>query len=775
MKKLLYILFAVFMCLFLMACEDNTPYIGENGNWWIGDEDLGVQAQGPQGEKGDVGEKGDKGDKGYTGKDGKNGESVEIVDITKFTEGLVDTYFIYFSDGTLTKYTVTNGENGEKGDKGDKGNTGDDGKTPYIGENGNWWIDNEDTGVLADYSRDDRKISDGLSFETISINGIAGMIVCDYDGNDADVVIPNYVGAVPVIAIDREAFEDNTKITSISFSKNMVYLSDYAFDGCTSLGIVDFNGAQIEKIPNYAFRDTALKRVELPEKTVYLGEYAFSGTYLEEINYQNITHFGSHSLDGYFGHNGNYVYLDSNVEYVGSYAFDGVFVYSAHASKPQNWADNIAGTSEWGCVTYGCRKNDEYIYAVIGTEATVHHYIGKDKRIEIPDRLSNCEVTKIGYGFGSIGGNRYKKYNVDLNSANVSIVLSELTVLEEVKIPDTVTEIDHGTFWSVCTMIFIPKSVNKMSYMDNLSEFRYYAFEGSSYPTFYDEFIAENDVLTSTTWLESECRTALEINPDKVKYNSKNKSYYYDELLGYSLLASMDYTSENLVVKSTFNGSRVYTIRSNAIACLDWEITKTIKIEDGITKIQSKAFRYIEDVIFIYIPKSVSVINAYGFDSNVYCDVFLIEANSKPSEWDSYWAGQNTSSKKIQYSVDYGDVENIRATDNFIYIVDGTSISLLKYIGSSSTVNIPRKIDGITVKTIKTGFYSGSGTRYFYIPNNITKIENRAFVNTSSSTFYLYCEAASQPSGWASDFYYNSYYSTTTNYKTIYFSRTFDY
>lgn len=38
---------------------------------------------------------------------------------------------------------------GEKGDKGDKGDTGDDGLTPYIGDNGNWWIGTTDTGVKA--------------------------------------------------------------------------------------------------------------------------------------------------------------------------------------------------------------------------------------------------------------------------------------------------------------------------------------------------------------------------------------------------------------------------------------------------------------------------------------------------------------------------------------------------------------------------------------------------------------------------------------------------
>ncbi len=29
-----------------------TPHIGANGNWWVGEEDTGVKAQGPQGDMG---------------------------------------------------------------------------------------------------------------------------------------------------------------------------------------------------------------------------------------------------------------------------------------------------------------------------------------------------------------------------------------------------------------------------------------------------------------------------------------------------------------------------------------------------------------------------------------------------------------------------------------------------------------------------------------------------------------------------------------------------
>lgn len=40
------------------GADGDTPYIGGNGNWWIGQTDTGVTAQGPQGEQGEQGQPG---------------------------------------------------------------------------------------------------------------------------------------------------------------------------------------------------------------------------------------------------------------------------------------------------------------------------------------------------------------------------------------------------------------------------------------------------------------------------------------------------------------------------------------------------------------------------------------------------------------------------------------------------------------------------------------------------------------------------------------------
>ena len=50
-----------------------SPYIGENGNWFVGELDTGVQAQGAQGPKGEQGPQGAQGPKGAQGPQGVQG------------------------------------------------------------------------------------------------------------------------------------------------------------------------------------------------------------------------------------------------------------------------------------------------------------------------------------------------------------------------------------------------------------------------------------------------------------------------------------------------------------------------------------------------------------------------------------------------------------------------------------------------------------------------------------------------------------------------------
>ena len=140
------------------------PYIGVNGNWWLGATDTGVAAAGPKGDKGDTGATGATGPTGATGatgaagaagrdgRDGLNGQ--DGVDIVSAEIN---------ADGHLI-LTYTNGETTDLGVV-----VGADGLTPFIGDNGNWWIGELDTGVRAAAS------SPAASTATIVIGAAAGL------------------------------------------------------------------------------------------------------------------------------------------------------------------------------------------------------------------------------------------------------------------------------------------------------------------------------------------------------------------------------------------------------------------------------------------------------------------------------------------------------------------------------------------------------------------------------------------------------------------------
>lgn len=107
-----------------------TPTIGSNGNWFLGATDTGKPSRGATGAPGKGGADGKPGAAGAPGKDGHS----PVVTATK--SGKATTINV---DGAAIA-TVEDGADGKPGA------TGADGITPHIGDNGNWYIGDDDTG-----------------------------------------------------------------------------------------------------------------------------------------------------------------------------------------------------------------------------------------------------------------------------------------------------------------------------------------------------------------------------------------------------------------------------------------------------------------------------------------------------------------------------------------------------------------------------------------------------------------------------------------------------
>ena len=104
---------------FIKGKDGYTPFIGENGNWWINTTDTGVKAQG---------------DAGADGQDGADGNGIESI-VLHTTVGKIKTYRITFTDTTTFDFSVTDGNDGSDGVDGEDGT---DGKSVEIQNSGTY-------------------------------------------------------------------------------------------------------------------------------------------------------------------------------------------------------------------------------------------------------------------------------------------------------------------------------------------------------------------------------------------------------------------------------------------------------------------------------------------------------------------------------------------------------------------------------------------------------------------------------------------------------------
>ena len=703
----------------------STIEINEDGYWVINGEVTDVKAKGEDGKDSTI----EINEEGFWVLDGEitnikaEGEDGKTPTIEINDEG----YWVI--NGVVTEFKA-------------KGENGIDGNTPYIGENGNWWIGDKDTGVLVNPASDLRgEPSDGLSFVIQTINGKAGMIVTEYTGDDSDVIIPNNVGFVPVIGIMDSVFYD-TNIKSVSLSSNTIYLGAEVFAYCDYLTSVDFNNAKIETIPESAFEnDKSLKEIQLPNTVKTLENDAFHGCPLVSINYENINYFGNYSLNDALL---PYVYLNKDIEYVGSAAFSNNFIYIENANIPETWASNIDSNNNL-YVSINCNKTTDYIYSIDNNDLILYQYLGTSNSLDIPNQIDGYNVIELGQGF-----NGYTEELLDeILSDSTYIYSSSLyNRVQEVYVPNTVKRIECFALNNPNSFIYIPNSVEIMNFIP--LAYSRVAFEDSKLPQIKAEYIDNSsDYDISTLDYQN---YNLNVSRDSIVVDNSNLTYYSLDEDGYTLLANLNTTYET-TIKSSYNDIKVHTIGFGAVFDI-YGLLNRIIVEEGIEKIRTSAICSTRSNLTILLPRGIEIINVNAIivpnDSQIY-----VNEASKPYDWDSNWTDVN--------NIYYFDDEYTGVINGYLYYATETEVLLVKYIGNEN-VYIPREIYNLPVTIIKEGFIETNSSYHpiykIYIPNSITSIEYHAF-NTYASGTYIeyYLEESSVPTTWDTNWYNNPYYS----------------
>lgn len=148
MKRLTALIIAAALCAGLCGCASTVSVSGAqidaDGHLILSMSDGSTLDAGlARGEKGEKGDKGDKGEQGIQGLPGEKGEKGDKGDRGPRGEK---------GERGAQGIQGERGATGYSGGSGASGRDGVDGKTPYIGENGHWWIDGKDTGVPATVS-----------------------------------------------------------------------------------------------------------------------------------------------------------------------------------------------------------------------------------------------------------------------------------------------------------------------------------------------------------------------------------------------------------------------------------------------------------------------------------------------------------------------------------------------------------------------------------------------------------------------------------------------
>ena len=496
---------------------------------------------------------------------------------------------------------------------------------------------------------------------------------------EGNIVIPDGVTSIP-----SRAFRYQTGITSVTIPDSVTSIGDYAFYGCSGITRVDYSGdisgwlniRWLDDLMDYVSSSCELHidraKVEgdiiIPEGVTSIPSSAFRyQTGITSVTIpDSVTSIGWYAFENCSSL--TEVTIPDSVTSIGDYAF-------------QNCSSLTSVTIGNGVTSIG----DRAFYGCSGLTS-----------VTIPD-----SVTSIGNGAfqGCInvietdnGVSYVDKWVVDCDSSVTAANIRSDTVgiadhafsgcktLKSVTIPDTVTSIGDRAFsgCSGMTEVTIPESVTSIGD---------YAFSGCT-------------ALSTLNW------------------NAVNVSGFDNDVFNN---AGTDGYGISVTFGDSVESIPSYLFYSNSSSYITPKITK-ITIGDNVKSIGSNAFRGVSSVSSVIIPASVESIGDYAF---YYIDTVYCEAQSKPSNWNS-WVHRDSN-------VIWGHNNNTYSAE-FDYVARNNKAYLTKYKGSGAEVTIPDTLNGCKVVSFGEIFKNNTNITKVVIGNNVTSVFPYAFYGCSRLT-----------------------------------------
>lgn len=537
--------------------------------------------------------------------------------------------------------------------------------------------------------------------------------------------------------IGEMAFADCTSLTGINIPSSVKTIGDSAFGGCTALASVNFAGG-VATIGKGAFSGcTSVTAIEVPSSVTAIGDGAFEGcSSLTSIIIPNsVTTIGMGILTGTAISTPVIINNGKTLIYVPSSYTDYAIPNGVTRIEGLSFIENSKLTyvtipSSVTTIGYGafgyCTSLTEVILpsSVTTLEERAFSNCYSLTKIFIPNSVTSigdnvfgsCDYLTIcgktggaaetyagensipfavvgddGFAFdaengtiaGYFGSSSSLVIPAQIGGVNVCAIadyaFENNAVLTSVSIPNTVTKIGTYAFYNCSNLATI-------SIPSTLTDFGYNAFGGTAWLNNYaGDFVIVNEILLNYKGVGGKVTV-----PSTVKVIGQGAFFGNDTITRVAIPSS------------------VTTIGYGAFGYCTY--LSEVVIAEGTTKIEDRAFSDCYSLTRILIPNSVTSIGQYVFD---YVSQFTICGNAGSVA--ELYASKNT--------LPFATVGN----DGFAFNAENGSIA--GYFGSSTSLEIPSQIDGVTVKAIGDFAFEYSDITSITIPNTVTKIGRYAFSN----------------------------------------------